>query len=489
MPIGEVYLVGAGCGAADLITVRGLRLLKSCGAVVYDQLIDPALLEYVPPTARRICVGKRGGRPSPSQEEINSLLIALAQDGLRVARLKGGDPFVFGRGGEEMLALREAGIPCREVPGISSAIAIPAAAGIPVTHRGLSRSFHVITGHTAGDDLPGQLERLAGVEGTLIFLMGLGHLEEIARVLMAGGRSPDTPAAVLSGGNSPHPACVRGTLGDIAPRARDVLPPAVIVVGEVAGLELTSTISLPLEGVRVGVTGTDGVARKICSSLEALGACTFQIERPRVKALDWPLGVLEKGGPGGWLVFTSANGVDMFFQRLYRERRDVRSLSGFRFAVIGRATGAALEERGIFPHLCPEEQTSRGLALTLGAAARPGEEIILLRSDQGTPLLPALLRERGLEVTDVATYRVAEEEPGISTLPDLDYLTFESAGGVARFLARWGRIPPGCTCVCIGDVTAGALDGRTDRTPVVARHISGEGVAEAVLADWRKEQA
>lgn len=243
MSTGTVYLVGAGCGAADLITLRGLRLLERCDAVVYDELIDPALLEYVPQQAQKIFMGKRGGRPSVSQEEINAALISLAQEGLTVVRLKGGDPFVFGRGGEEMLALKKAGIRCEEVPGISSAIAIPAAAGIPVTHRGLSRAFHVVTGHTAGtpDGLPPDLEQLAKLEGTLIFLMGLGQLEQIARGLISGGRKGDTPAAVISGGNAPVPAAVRGTLEDIAEKAAGVCPPAVIVVGETAGLDLSST--------------------------------------------------------------------------------------------------------------------------------------------------------------------------------------------------------------------------------------------------------
>ena len=209
---GFVYLVGAGCGSADLITVRGLRLLQSCDAVVYDDLIDPALLAQAA-HAEQHPAGKRCGRHSMPQSEINSLLVRLGQSGKTVVRLKGGDPFVFGRGGEEFLALQAAGVPCEEVPGISSCIAVPAAAGIPVTHRGASRSFHVITGHTAqtGDTLPESLEALAALHGTLVFLMGLNSLEQIAARLTAAGKPPETPAAVVSGGNAPHPATVRGT--------------------------------------------------------------------------------------------------------------------------------------------------------------------------------------------------------------------------------------------------------------------------------------
>lgn len=237
---GKVYLVGAGCGAADLITVRGLRLLERCGAVVYDDLLSLELLDAAPESAERIYVGKRRGRHSMAQADINALLIAKAREGKTVVRLKGGDPFVFGRGGEEALALQAAGIQWEYVPGVTSAVAVPGAAGIPVTHRGVSRSIHVVTAHTADspDGLPSGLEELARLEGTLVFLMGLSRLEEIARRLMAAGLSPETPAAVISGKNAPR--AVRGTLGDLAERVRKagLEAPAVIVAGGTAGMDL-----------------------------------------------------------------------------------------------------------------------------------------------------------------------------------------------------------------------------------------------------------
>lgn len=237
---GRVALVGAGCGRADLITVRGLRLLQQCRAVVYDDLIDTALLDTAPAGAERIYVGKRSGRHSAPQAEINAALIALAQRGGLTVRLKGGDPYVFGRGGEEALALQRAGIPFEVVPGITAAIAVPAEAGIPVTHRGVSRAVHIITAHTQ-DETP-DFSRWAALaaDGTLIFLMGLQRLPQIAAGLLAGGLPPQTPAAVLAGGNAPHPAAVRASLGEItdAARAAGVEAPAVIVVGDVAGMEL-----------------------------------------------------------------------------------------------------------------------------------------------------------------------------------------------------------------------------------------------------------
>lgn len=237
---GKVYLVGAGCGAADLITVRGLRLLEGCGAVVYDDLLAPELLDAAPESAQRIYVGKRRGRHSMAQEDISALLIAKAREGKTVVRLKGGDPFVFGRGGEEALALQAAGIEWEYVPGVSSAVAAPGGAGIPVTHRGVSRGVHVVTAHTADspDGLPSHLEELARLPGTLVFLMGLSRLEEIARRLIGAGLPGDTPAAVIFGKNAPR--AVRGTLENIAERAREAgaEAPAVIVAGGTAGMDL-----------------------------------------------------------------------------------------------------------------------------------------------------------------------------------------------------------------------------------------------------------
>lgn len=237
---GKVYLVGAGCGAVDLITVRGLRLLERCGVVVYDDLLDPALLDAAPESAERIYAGKRLGRRAMAQEDINALLISRAREGKTVVRLKGGDPFVFGRGGEEALALQAAGILWEYVPGVTSAVAVPGSAGIPVTHRGVSRGFHVVTARAADspEGLPGDLEALARLEGTLVFLMGLSRLEEIARRLTEAGLPPDTPAAVIAGKSAPR--TIRGTLENIAERTREAgaEAPAVIVIGGTAGLRM-----------------------------------------------------------------------------------------------------------------------------------------------------------------------------------------------------------------------------------------------------------
>lgn len=491
--MGKVYLVGAGCGTADLITLRGLRLLQNCDVVVYDDLIDKALLRETPGHAQVVYMGKRQGKHSARQEEICAKLIQCAQAGKTVVRLKGGDPFVFGRGGEELLALQQAGVPCQMVPGITSALAIPAMAGIPVTHRGISRSVHIITAHTAdtGDGLPEQLDGLARLPGTLVFLMGLSRLEAIAQRLMAAGKPEDTPAAVISGGNSPHPAAIRGTLADIAEktRAANIQPPAVIVVGETAGLELSSTIPAPLAGVTVGLSGSGTMIQKLREALDPLGARTFIAQQSVIQELPLLIRLesLCDGAPH-WLVFTSANGVREFFRRLKSERVDLRRLANCRFAVIGAATGKALSAQGFRADLCPKDYTTAALAQALLETVPPQEEIVLLRSEQGSEeLFQALSAER--TVRDIHLYAaVPALLAGAETkewLNRADYLVFTSAGGVRMFLAQQAVVPSQVKCVCIGEVTAAALVRSWDGNPIIASETSVEGIAAAILAQHK----
>ena len=495
---GSVALVGAGCGKADLITVRGLRLLQQCDAVVYDDLIDPELLLEVPEHAERIYMGKRSGAHSAPQEEINQKLIDLAKNGRKVVRLKGGDPYLFGRGGEEMLALLEAGIPCQEVPGIPSAIGIPAEAGIPVTHRGASRGLHIITAHTSdtADGLPADFDHLADLSGTLVFLMGLKQLPKIAARLMAAGKSGDTPAAVLSGGNSRNPAQVRATLAKITEAAREakVTSPAIILIGEVAGFQLSreelfdkaaepcpcQPLTSPLAGVRVGITGTAEIAGKQQEALKALGAEPRWVSRSVVKErpLDLNWKALEE--TPGWLVFTSGNGVKTFFRQI--RETEVSILKKQKFAVIGEATGNVLKQYGFTADLCPEVFTSEGLAEALAKKAGQEEEIFLFRSSIGSPVLPRVLKETGHKVQDIAIYDLEEEESPES-LPEMDYLTFSSASGVKQFFNRYGTVPEGIRCVCIGEVTAKALEKRGIKDYLMAEEISAEGIVKTIVIE------
>ena len=484
-PLGSVTLVGAGCGKADLITVRGLRMLQQCQAVVYDDLIDPALLSAAPERALRIYMGKRSGHHSASQEEINRKLIALAQSGLHVVRLKGGDPYLFGRGGVEMLALQAAGIPCAEIPGIPSAIGIPAEAGIPVTHRGVSRGVHIITAHAAGtaDGLPEDFDAIAKLDDTLIFLMGLRQLSRIVQRLLAAGKSPDTPAAVLSGGNSPHPVAVRSALRDIeaAAAAAGAVSPAIILVGKAAAMDLHAK---PLSGVCVGITGTEEIAGKQRFLLEQLGAKAMRLAVSRVR--DLPMSPVWETTRPHWLVFTSGNGVKRFFRQLAQQGKPLGSCANRRFAVIGAATQKVLEGFGIRANLCPETFTSEALALALAEKARPEEEILLLRSVSGTPVLRELLEQRGFTVRDVAAYALEPEDK--APLPaHLDYLTFSSAGGVELFFHQYGSLPQGVQCVCIGEVTARALEQHTSASYLLAEETSAAGIINTILNQQRKK--
>lgn len=511
---GRVWLVGAGCGSADLVTLRGLRALRRCQAVVYDGLIDRELLSFAPEGAERIYMGKRSGRPSASQGEICGTLIRLAREGKEVVRLKGGDPYVFGRGGEEAAALAEAGIPWEEVPGITSAIAIPAAAGIPVTCRRLSRSVHIVTAHTAGAEggLPEDIGELARLHGTLVFLMGLGQLPNIVKALLAAGKDPETPAAVLSGGNAPHPAAVRGPLRRLPRLAEEakVQAPAVIVVGAVAGLALEGGMARPLAGVRVGLTGTPALLKKLSGPLREQGAQVFTALRMEPRPLPFSLadlaGRINTGNLPPWLIFTSGNGVDRFFQALEEQGMDIRTFGACRFAAVGPATGRALGRHGIQADLMPPVHTTAALGQALIKMIPPETPLVLLRSAQADSSLPALLEEAGftsvedIRIYDVHPRRQAWQAPsgtgavcrtGAETgavcqteaVCQADYLVFSSAGGVRAFLAAYGTIPPGAVCVCIGAVTASALEEASCGYPVlIAPEISAPGIVQAILS-------
>ncbi|MEE0931077.1 MAG: uroporphyrinogen-III C-methyltransferase, partial [Acutalibacteraceae bacterium] len=345
---GKVYLVGAGCGDCDLITLRGKNLLEQSEVVVYDSLIDIRLLNFAPQNSEKICVGKRAGHHSESQKTINEILVQKAKEGKTVVRLKGGDPFVFGRGGEEILALQEHNIAYAVVPGISSSIAVPELAGIPVTHRKVSRSFHIITGHTAENILPENMQAYAKLDGTLIFLMGLKHIEQIAHSLIENGKAENTPVAVISNGASANQKIVRSTLINIADDVKrsNLKAPAIIVVGKVADFDFMQTISLSLQHISVTVTGTQRFVTKLKLQLSELGA--------DVRTLDY-LNVIEYRdnmmfdnalfdiSDYNWIVLTSVNGAEIFLQRLNKLRIDIRKLYGIKFAVIGSGTANVLE--------------------------------------------------------------------------------------------------------------------------------------------------
>lgn len=495
MKAGCVYLVGGGSGAADLITLRGLRLLRECDALLYDDLLDDALLRETKPDCERIFVGKRYGSHAARQEEIHALLRQKASEGKTVVRLKGGDPFVFGRGGEEALFLRQEGIAYAVVPGVSAAIAVPAAVGIPVTHRGLARSFHVITGHTAGGTLP-DLPALAKLEGTLVFLMGLHHLEEIASGLCEGGKNPQTPAAVISQGGTPRQRVVRAALGELAAAVRgaNLIAPAVIVVGKVAGLDVSDTMQYPLGGVRIGVTGTKRLCARLGERLRALGAAVTELDYlqivPHVNDAMLTC-ALRHWRDYAWCVFTSPNGVELFFEYLRERSWDLRRLAGVKFAAVGAGTAAALERRGIYADYLPQSYDVASLVQGLCERVSRGEKLLILRAKDGSPVLTEVLDAAGIRYADVSLYSVTvdteKRREARDAAKEMDFMTFASGSGVRGLLENGGELPQGVRTVCIGAETARVLAAYGYAAPLVAKNATLADVSAAIVEEVQRE--
>lgn len=448
---GRVYLVGAGPGDEGLLTKRGGELLKKAQVLLYDRLVDPRLLCRVSEDCERIFVGKDAGNHRVSQKQINELLVKKAREGRCVVRLKGGDPFVFGRGGEEVLALEKEGIPYEVVPGVTSAVAALAAAGIPVTHRNTARSFHVITAHTA-EDVKGRFVPYGSLEGTLVFLMAVGELPALVEQLLLGGKSKDTPAALVEQGTTIRQRRIDGTLETIGRKAlaQGVKPPAVFVVGEAAKFHLLSG-KWPLFGRRIGVTGTPAMAEKVSDALGELGARVYAA--PCLKIV--PTKALEARNPDyrefSWLVFTSANGVEQFFEQLKAMGKDCRALAFCKFAVIGPGTGQALWHRGFRADYMPERYTVEELAEGTAALAGRGERFLCLRAEKASRELTEIWERAGIACEDLGIYETVADE-GMADLlwrqmDVLDTLTFASASGVKAFLEAGERYRKDCPAV------------------------------------------
>ena len=492
---GKVYLVGAGCGDPELITWKGLNLLRKCDVVLYDDLAAPKLLEEVKADCELIFAGKRYGKHSLPQNETNALLVQKAKEGKMIVRLKGGDPFVFGRGGEEILALQAENVHYEVISGVTSSIAVPAAAGIPVTHRKTARSFHVITGHTAENGkgaVTENLDVLAKLEGTLVFLMGLHHLEEITQGLLAGGKDPGTPAAVISQGTTPYQRTVRGNLGELAEmvRAAELKAPAVIVVGETAGLDFSRTIPRPLYGKKIGVTGTKSVTRKLRDRLEELGAAVTEMDYSVLTPYRENMNLeraLKKAGEYSWVVLTSPNGVESFFDYLKKLKLDVRKLVGLQFAVIGTGTAAALEKRGVYASYLPEKYNVESFADGLCKKVNKNEKILILRAEQGSDVLTEKLDTAELHYTDVKIYDIRVDDDkrkdALSGVQDMDFITFASGSGVRGFLEDGGAIPAKTKIVCIGDSTQKMLQKYGYADMLVAEKFNVDGVVEMIVKE------
>lgn len=439
-----VYLVGAGPGDPGLLTCKGKALLEECDAVIYDRLGTGELLEEVKEECEKIYVGKRAGYHYKKQEEINRILIETARRYKKVVRLKGGDPFVFGRGGEEVLALQEAKIPFMIVPGITSAVSVPELVGIPVTHRKDSRSFHVFTGHARKEEAD-SLEHIHPEEGSSVFLMGLSHLEQIKDKLLLEGMADSTPAAVISNGTMPSQKVVRATLGTIVSevKAANLTSPAIIVVGANAKYEFVSEQIGALAGKKIGIVGTSVMRKKTKHCLEDKGARVYSLLRMQLKKTDKLLELrkeLQQIEAYQWIAFTSQNAIHLFFEQMKLLQIDHRRLAGIRFAVVGSGTKDALERMGFLADYMPQEYTTKALAQGLSERIRPSEKLLLARAAKSSTRMLSILEQNRIDVTNLAIYDVVgKKTENWNYLEDMDVITFFSASGVEAFAAALGK--------------------------------------------------
>lgn len=503
MSTGKVYLVGAGPGDPGLITVKGLECLQRADVIVYDHLLDSRLLESARPGAERIYVGKTGRHHSMEQEEINRLLVEKAQAGKTVVRLKGGDPFVLGRGGEEAEALVQYGIPFEVVPGVSSAVAVPAYAGIPVTHRRLASSFAVITGHEDPTKEESHIawDKLASGVDTLVFLMGVGNLAPIVDKLIASGRPPSTPIALIRQGTTPEQQTLVGRLGNIVALAKknSFQPPAVIVVGEVVNLRegLRWFDNRPLFGKRVLVTRARHQASALTQMLSERGAQPVEMPvieiRPAADMAGIDQAILGLSNYH-WVVFTSANGVEAFGQRLEALGLDARRFAGIRIGVIGEATAGALEGLGLHPDYVPQQYTSQGFLEGLEGQAIRGLRFLLPRADIAGPELADGLLQMGAEVHELAAYRTvppaeaASEGKARLLSGQIDIVTFTSSSTVKNLMAILNSERSAISrakIACIGPVTAATAAEAGLRVDIMARQSTIPSLVEALEEHFR----
>lgn len=486
---GKVYLVGAGPGDPGLITEKALKLIGSADVIVYDRLISKEILRHAKSDAELIYVGKSSGYHLKEQSEINSLLVARAREGRMVVRLKGGDPFIFGRGGEEAEALAEAGIPFEVIPGVTSAVAAPAYAGIPLTHRDLASSVAIVTGHEAPEKAEGRVDwgRLAGAD-TIVVLMGMENLPAIAAELIKAGRSPATPTAVIRLGTLGRQQTVTGTLNDIAAKVKEagLAPPAIIVIGEVVKLreKLSWFEKKPLFGKRVLVPRATHQAGKLSRLLSEFGAEPVEIPTISIEPLYKNLDPLLDSLPNfNWLVFTSPNGVETFFSWLLSRGRDARILHNVKIFVLGPGTEEVLRRYGLMADAVPERFTTEEVAKALWGKLHPGERVLLARTDIVDESLVESLSHYGAEVFQVAVYATRPAGVRLGEVEDIDVVTFTSASTVRGLYGGLGGWEPleGAVVACIGPVAAQECSRLGLKVDIVAREHTIPGLVHSLV--------
>jgi uroporphyrinogen III methyltransferase/synthase len=504
---GKVYLVGAGPGDPKLITLKGIECLQRADVVIYDLLINVKLLEHCPAHTKKIYGGKMIGEQEQRQAEIDDLMIRHAKTGKTVVRLKGGDPFIFGRGGEEALTLVEAGIDFEVVPGITSAIAAPAYAGIPLTHRSYSSSVAFVTGHSAAlqADSAIRWEQLATGVDTLVILMGVGHLREIAARLIQHGRSPDTPISLVHWGTTPQQKTLEGTLADIAQKSEAVnfRNPAAIVVGKVNTLrkQLGWFDRQPLFGRRIIVTRARAQASDFAECLQSYGAEVIQFPTietqpiPDNAALDQAIGQL---GTYNWVIFTSVNAVEYFYRHLRENGKDARSLGNACICAVGSKTVAALDQIGIRTDYVPSQ--ARGAIVAAELEGVQGQKILLPRASIAADDLPNGLHDRGAIVDTIPIYETvkAGAEGREALEADLhngriDMVTFTSSSTVTNFLEMFGS-PPSTALLdqvhiaVIGPSTEATVKAHGFTADIVAQQASVESLVEEIVAFYTPKE-
>lgn len=500
---GYVFLVGAGPGDPKLLTLRGKECLEQADVILYDHLANPELLKHAPQHAERIYVGRKGRKAYQDQAEINALLINKAREGKRVVRLKGGDPFVFGRGGEEAECVAQAGIPFEVVPGVSAAVAVPAYAGIPVTHRTFASTVAFITGHEDPEKPVSAMEwpRFASAEGTLVFLMGMKNLPQIVERLIKEGKPSSTPVALIQWGTYARQRTVVGTLADIVPKAlaAGITPPTVIVVGEVVRLRdrLNWCESRPLFGKAVMVTRPRDQAPVMSNLLSGLGA--EPVECPTLEicppdswdAVDQAIHELSTYH---WVIFTSVNGVQSFMTRLNRCQKDARNFGGIRICCIGPKTKEELTKWGLTADVVPRDFQAEGILAALGELGISGNRILIPRAKVAREILPEQLQEMGGQVDVVTTYQALPSAMDVDMIRQrleqrqIQYLTFTSSSTVRNFCHLFpdrqelALLVKDTIVACIGPVTAQTVEEEGLTVDIIAPENTVPALVQAIVA-------
>lgn len=500
---GKVLLVGAGPGDCGLLTLRAKEALKKADVIVYDHLINSCLLSLAKKGAELIYVGKEAGKHTLRQEEINKLLVQKAKEGLLVVRLKGGDPFVFGRGGEELEEVASLDIPFEVIPGISSAIAVPGYAGIPLTHRDFASSVAFVTGHEREEKVQSSIrwEHLAKGVDTIVFLMGIGNAEFIAQSLISYGRRPDTPVAIIERGTTPKQRTLLTTLQDLKKdiQAHNVKPPGVIVVGEVVSLSkrLNWFERLPLFSKRIIVTRPKHQAGEMVEALKALGAEVVEfptIEIAPPDSLDGLQRAIASIEEFSWLIFTSANGVEAFFQVLFGAGKDTRSLKGIQIACIGPKTGQELKKFGIIADMVPKDFKAEGLVEEFSKHDLKGLKVLIPRAQEAREVLVKALEEMGAEVKLAPAYKTRmptelnlEATRTIFESPP-DLITFTSSSTVINFRkilemaqVNWDVITQNSVAACIGPITGATAKKAGFKGLIEAKAYTTESLLEEIF--------